>query len=283
MAGNWVKLHRKIRRSPIWRPDRPELTMFFINLLLDANWTGAWFCGQWIEPGQVVFSYPKLAKRYKVGKATIERWIKFLQQHEAVTLKAGRRFSVITICNWLTYQKRTKRDREASGKQAGSDREVTGKCAGTIEEGYKKVIRREQEDKGPQAASPGAPRGQEQTNGQPPAKEPTNIATPAQVLEITAELEPAPVRDALREWCEYKRGRREGYRPKGLRDLLTVVRRRIQEHGQQAVQDAFASAMANNYAGWDHRSHWPTGAQNGKPRANHESQRYDPARPAGRF
>ena len=62
-----------------------------------------------------------------------------------------------------------------------------------------------------------------------------------------------PVRSAVRDWLNYKKERREAYKPTGLKSLLTEIENRVKRHGEQAVAEVIRLSMANNWRGiiWD--------------------------------
>ena len=55
--------------------------------------------------------------------------------------------------------------------------------------------------------------------------------------------------DKLCEWLMYKQERREGYKAIGLKNLLAMVRGKIEEHGEQAVLMRISEAMASGWVG----------------------------------
>lgn len=59
--------------------------------------------------------------------------------------------------------------------------------------------------------------------------------------------------DKLREWIEYKTGRNERYKEKGMTALITLAVNKCAEYGQNAVIDLIDQAMASGYKGitWD--------------------------------
>lgn len=59
--------------------------------------------------------------------------------------------------------------------------------------------------------------------------------------------------DAVRDWINYKKERRETYKPVGLRNLLSQVEHQAEEHGKQAVIDVIRLSMSNGWKGiiWD--------------------------------
>lgn len=61
------------------------------------------------------------------------------------------------------------------------------------------------------------------------------------------------VQTAAEDWIAYKQERKEAYRPRGLKSLLTKVSSSVQKHGESAVVEIIADSMANGYQGivWD--------------------------------
>lgn len=59
--------------------------------------------------------------------------------------------------------------------------------------------------------------------------------------------------DAVKDWINYKKERREIYKPVGLRNLLSQVEHQADEHGKQAVVDVIRLSMSNGWKGiiWD--------------------------------
>ena len=53
----------------------------------------------------------------------------------------------------------------------------------------------------------------------------------------------------LREWLAYKAERRETYKERGLTSLVTRIRNKVSEIGEDAVLESIADCMANNYQG----------------------------------
>jgi len=72
-------------------------------------------------------------------------------------------------------------------------------------------------------------------------------------IDDTLAQLPEEIRGKSAEWLEYKRERREGYKPKGLQSFVTQVANATEEFGAKAVSDAIDYAMSNGYQGitWD--------------------------------
>lgn len=58
-----------------------------------------------------------------------------------------------------------------------------------------------------------------------------------------------PMKGKIREWLEYKRERKEAYKPMGLKSLITQTIKAEQVHGTSAVIDAIDRAMSSGWKG----------------------------------
>lgn len=62
-----------------------------------------------------------------------------------------------------------------------------------------------------------------------------------------------PVKSMLKDWVQYKRERREGYKPAGLKSLVTTATRYDKTVGADAVCEVIRKSMSSGYKGivWD--------------------------------
>lgn len=54
---------------------------------------------------------------------------------------------------------------------------------------------------------------------------------------------------AIDEWLQYKRERREAYKPTGLKAFLTTIRKAVDQNGKKSVIEAIHTSMANGWKG----------------------------------
>lgn len=61
------------------------------------------------------------------------------------------------------------------------------------------------------------------------------------------------LQSAFSDWLAYKQEKRQGYKPTGLRSLVTQVQKHAQQHGEAAVAALIRECMASNWQGiiWD--------------------------------
>ena len=73
----------------------------------------------------------------------------------------------------------------------------------------------------------------------------------------------------MQDWLQYKRERRENYKPMGLKSLLTTIQKQAARYGDPAVIALIDQCMAANYQGiiWDRlpKSQAPGGASGEQP------------------
>jgi len=102
MAGDWIKLHRRLLDSFV--NSDAGLMHLWINLLIRANWKPSWFAKKRIEVGQVAFSVGNFADVLKVSASTLRRRLRELESGGQINVTATSKFTIVTICNWRSYQ-----------------------------------------------------------------------------------------------------------------------------------------------------------------------------------
>jgi hypothetical protein len=79
-----------------------------------------------LEPGQMVFGLKKAAKATKLSISSIRRIISVLISEQNIALKTTNKFSILTICNWDTYQCDEKENSTQNNKQTANKRQTNG-------------------------------------------------------------------------------------------------------------------------------------------------------------
>ena len=69
--------------------------------------------------------------------------------------------------------------------------------------------------------------------------------------------------EAFNDWITYKRERRQGYKPTGLKSLMTQTRKAAEQYGDHAVAEIIRTSMANGYQGilFDRLNRWSGGGE----------------------
>lgn len=124
MSG-WVKLHRKFLEWE-WYDDN-NVKIVFIHLLLKANHKPKKWRGETIERGQVLTGRIKLSEEIGLSERQIRTALTKLKSTNDLTIKATKAYSVITICNYDTYQSNDDIERPAERPTSGqaSDQQAT--------------------------------------------------------------------------------------------------------------------------------------------------------------
>lgn len=104
----WVKLFRKFLGSPIWR--NHNLTRFWTWCLLKATHEPITVTIGYrkvaLEPGQFVFTRPMACTETGLSEKTVRMCVEILRADKTVEIgpDKGRKFSVVTIGKWGSYQ-----------------------------------------------------------------------------------------------------------------------------------------------------------------------------------
>ena len=224
MAGDWLKLHRKLVESQVFSD--PITLRLWIFLLIRANFRPSFFRGERVEVGQVAFSHRALSASLDLAIATLGRHLKRLEKWGQISLKAGRDFSIITICNWETYQNADAEDGTPASTPTSTPA-VRKRYAGEHVPKKERSLRREETKKSG---------GDEPDELKP--KIPDELATP----ELVAAVE---------NWMRYKSERRESYTPTGLKMFYARLANEVTRIGQKPIIEKLERAMSQNWRGWD--------------------------------
>ena len=149
----WIKLHRKSIENG-WLQNH-KLWAFWSYCLMKAshkNHTQFVGCQQVIlKPGQFVFGLNSVSKELKISPQSLRTIVKFLKNNENLTIKPTNKYSVITVCNWKSYQGNEKENQQTTNIQLTSNQHSTNnkqerkkernihKLQGLIENNYPKL------------------------------------------------------------------------------------------------------------------------------------------------
>jgi len=134
----YIKLWRKSQESPVW--DNINLWRFWTWCLMKATYKArvvkVGYQDVPLGPGQFIFGRHKASLETKLSERTIRTCCRHLENMENLTIKATKRFSVITILNWEKYQEEATND--TTNKRPTSDQQATTNNKGKKEEKGKK-------------------------------------------------------------------------------------------------------------------------------------------------
>jgi hypothetical protein len=136
----WIKLHRRFLKWEWW--DYPNMVKVFLYLLLSANFETKKWMGITIERGQLVTGRKKLASELKVSERNIRTCLSNLEKTGELTIKTTNKYSIITICNYDTYQDINNINDQQSDQPSTSNRPATDQQPTTTKE-----VKKEKKDK----------------------------------------------------------------------------------------------------------------------------------------
>jgi DNA replication protein DnaD len=109
-SQGWIKLHRRLLNHPLWEFSTAEQKVMLVTLLMLANhaentwhWNGhAYRC----KPGQLITSLNSLANKCGNGvtRRKVQTALRFFENCGFLVKRTSRHNTLITICNWDTYQ-----------------------------------------------------------------------------------------------------------------------------------------------------------------------------------
>ena len=106
MANGWIKISRKITKHWLWKD--PVKLYWWLDLLIYANWEDKTeLVGNklvTVKRGQMLTTMPQLALRWRVSVDSVRKFIRTLQDEGQVEYCSSTRGSILTICNYETYQ-----------------------------------------------------------------------------------------------------------------------------------------------------------------------------------
>ena len=102
MTQGWIKLHRGFTKFE-WYQDANTMRVF-LHLLITANHKKAKWQGNTIGRGQLITSHANLAKDLGLTIQKVRTSLSKLENSENVTVKSTSKFTLLSVCNYDTYQ-----------------------------------------------------------------------------------------------------------------------------------------------------------------------------------
>ena len=127
--GGWIKLHRSIIESKVFA--NAELLKLFVLCLANANYEDRWVDvdGQTkpllIKRGQFITGRFALHAQYYQNKKrksqkkpiSVWRWLESLAEMQVLELETHNKFTLVTVCNYDTYQNRSDENDQQDDQQ----------------------------------------------------------------------------------------------------------------------------------------------------------------------
>lgn len=123
----WIKLYRKFLEWE-WFDD-PKMIKFFIYCLLRANYEDANWQGQIIKKGSFVSSLKNMSIDTDFSIQQVRTLIRKLESTHEITSKSTNRYTLITVCNFESYQSENIVEQQADqqAEQQTDNKQTTNK------------------------------------------------------------------------------------------------------------------------------------------------------------
>ena len=113
--GRWIKIYDKFLQWEWF--GKAEMVQLFLYLLLKAKHKDGKWQGKTIPKGTVVITRRALSVELGLSEQTVRTCIKRLVSTHEITYKATKQYSVITICNYDTYQNNVEQESQRANPQ----------------------------------------------------------------------------------------------------------------------------------------------------------------------
>ena len=102
MAGDWFKVHRKLKDSRVFS-DQKCLKMW-VWCLCKANYKAGFFNGEEVAPGSFITGRLAGSEECGISPSSWYRGMLMLESWGMITLKANNKWTTVTLVQWRTYQ-----------------------------------------------------------------------------------------------------------------------------------------------------------------------------------
>lgn len=165
MSTGWLKLHRSLLDNDLWSAEPFTYGQAWVDLLLSANYAdrSVWIRGIEVpvKRGQLAWSELTMSKRWKWSRGKVRRYLVMLETRGMVVQQKSKLTTILTICNYSTYQQEEQQGEQQGEQQTEQQAEQqTDNRRYTREEG-KKGKKGKKDTLSPQAGAPPAPKNPE--------------------------------------------------------------------------------------------------------------------------
>ena len=116
----WLKLHRSLSDHWIFSFKEPDKALAWIDLLIMARHTGGTVMMKGralhLERGQIGISQLSLQKKWGWSQNKVKRFLNLLKKHDMCDFKTNDLTTVITICNFDSFQTGERADERPNGR-----------------------------------------------------------------------------------------------------------------------------------------------------------------------
>lgn len=118
----WIKLHRQLLESDLWRSEAFSKGQAWVDLILLANHKDSFFYKRGVKidvkRGQLARSSVELSDRWKWSRSKVMKFLKDLKKEQQISITVSTVTQVVTVINYDNYQQKE----QQTGQQKNSKR-----------------------------------------------------------------------------------------------------------------------------------------------------------------
>jgi len=124
----WFLIHRKIEDNPIWLAEKFTRGQAWVDLILLANHEADYFYVRNVKVnvarGQVGWSEPKLAARWKWSRTKVRNFLKMLETEQQIKIHKNNVTQIVTLVNYEKYQpKKTAGEQQKNSRRTAKEQQ----------------------------------------------------------------------------------------------------------------------------------------------------------------
>ena len=124
MDNGWIKIYRKFSDWEWFKIS--EMVHLFIFLLINCNHKDNKWQGINIKRGQIITGRKELSFKTGISEQTIRTCLKKLELTKEITVKSTNKYSIITVCNYDSYQDKTEiTNQQLTNNQPATNQQLT--------------------------------------------------------------------------------------------------------------------------------------------------------------
>ena len=125
MDNGWIKIYRKFSDWEWFKIS--EMVHIFIFLLVNANHKDNLWRGIEIKRGQILTGLKSLNEKTGISIQTLRTCLKRLEKTQEINIQSTNKYSIITICNYDSYQDEINNSNKQLNKQLTRNQQTTKK------------------------------------------------------------------------------------------------------------------------------------------------------------
>ena len=129
MHEGHVKIYRRLKKSPYYKDS--QYVHLWLHLLLEVNHSphreklkGSDAFIE-LQPGQVLTSRDKLSEQTGIHSSKVNRMLKAFETEQQIEQQTFNKYRIITITNWVSYQKREQQNEQQMNNRRTTDLTAT--------------------------------------------------------------------------------------------------------------------------------------------------------------